>query len=97
MNQSKNTKSEWLEKLQQESWQLELIVSGIVIFGLFSGVDFLQEHETKIRAFGESTTRSGIILFTAIMTTWAAMYISCLLYTSPSPRDATLSRMPSSA
>ena len=26
-----------------------------------------------------------------------AMYICCLLYTSPSPRDATLSRMPSSA
>ena len=24
-------------------------------------------------------------------------YIDCLLYTSPSPRDATLSRMPSSA
>ena len=27
----------------------------------------------------------------------APMYASCLLYTSPSPRDATLSRMPSSA
>ena len=26
-----------------------------------------------------------------------AHYTSCLLYTSPSPRDATLSRMPSSA
>ena len=26
-----------------------------------------------------------------------AEYFSCLLYTSPSPRDATLSRMPSSA
>ena len=25
------------------------------------------------------------------------MFIDCLLYTSPSPRDATLSRMPSSA
>ena len=25
------------------------------------------------------------------------MYTACLLYTSPSPRDATLSRMPSSA
>ena len=25
------------------------------------------------------------------------LYIPCLLYTSPSPRDATLSRMPSSA
>ena len=26
-----------------------------------------------------------------------AVYLRCLLYTSPSPRDATLSRMPSSA
>ena len=26
-----------------------------------------------------------------------AIIIACLLYTSPSPRDATLSRMPSSA
>ena len=26
-----------------------------------------------------------------------AMYKGCLLYTSPSPRDATLSRMPASA
>ena len=32
--------------------------------------------------------------------TWATVYslpAACLLYTSPSPRDATLSRMPSSA
>ena len=29
-------------------------------------------------------------------TTYQSIYI-CLLYTSPSPRDATLSRMPSSA
>ena len=28
---------------------------------------------------------------------WINMPASCLLYTSPSPRDATLSRMPSSA
>ena len=27
----------------------------------------------------------------------ASMSVGCLLYTSPSPRDATLSRMPSSA
>ena len=26
-----------------------------------------------------------------------SMFMACLLYTSPSPRDATLSRMPSSA
>ena len=34
-------------------------------------------------------------LLTAIMT--PAMVVSCLLYTSPSPRDGLLSRMPSSA
>ena len=28
---------------------------------------------------------------------YAEAYCGCLLYTSPSPRDATLSRMPSSA
>ena len=28
---------------------------------------------------------------------YAPHYMACLLYTSPSPRDATLSRMPSSA
>ena len=27
----------------------------------------------------------------------AVVHLACLLYTSPSPRDATLSRMPSSA
>ena len=28
---------------------------------------------------------------------WVSIYITCLLYTSPSPRDGLLSRMPSSA
>ncbi|WP_299148604.1 hypothetical protein [uncultured Dokdonia sp.] len=29
----------WLDKLQRESWQLELLVSGFVILGLFSSID----------------------------------------------------------
>ena len=35
--------------------------------------------------------------FTINRTEWDIKFSSCLLYTSPSPRDATLSRMPSSA
>ena len=35
--------------------------------------------------------------FAANLSFPADQYSSCLLYTSPSPRDATLSRMPSSA
>ena len=34
---------------------------------------------------------------TYIWTQEGWLYLACLLYTSPSPRDATLSRMPSSA
>ena len=29
----------WLDKLQQESWQLELIISGFAIFGLFTAFE----------------------------------------------------------
>ena len=47
----------------------------------------------------QSTTRRG--KWTAPECDYAAVVIehfaNCLLYTSPSPRDATLSRMPSSA
>ncbi len=31
----KNFFSEWLEKLQQESWQLELLISGLALFGIY--------------------------------------------------------------
>ena len=47
-------------------------------------------------------TRAGLVAFILNMTMifigyFMAKYLACLLYTSPSPRDATLSRMPSSA
>ena len=45
-------------------------------------------------------TGTGSIDFDAIgkiLLTVAGLYLTCLLYTSPSPRDRTRSRMPSSA
>ena len=38
---------------------------------------------------------TALVLFMTIP--GIALFYGCLLYTSPSPRDATLSRMPSSA
>ena len=38
-----------------------------------------------------------IAALTALGSSLSDLFSSCLLYTSPSPRDATLSRMPSSA
>ena len=45
---------------------------------------------TTISAGTETYTQTGL-------TNGTTYYYNCLLYTSPSPRDATLSRMPSSA
>ena len=40
-------------------------------------------------------SQDGDVFFTGVCT--ATTLAGCLLYTSPSPRDATLSRMPASA
>ena len=40
--------SEWLEKLQQESWQLELLISGFALYGLWAGRDFVSGVEDYI-------------------------------------------------
>ena len=48
------------------------------------------------RAKGKATGISCMNNLRQMSFSWT-MYTDCLLYTSPSPRDATLSRMPSSA
>ena len=50
---------------------------------------WLQLHDGSSHRFGHSDIQRSFCIF--------MMYNACLLYTSPSPRDATLSRMPSSA
>ena len=54
-------------------------------------VDDKERAKTLSLAFGDETILEGFDQF------YFKEGISCLLYTSPSPRDATLSRMPSSA
>ena len=49
-------------------------------------------HEVDLTSAFSRNITLNIPLISAAMDT-----VTCLLYTSPSPRDATLSRMPSSA
>ena len=51
----------------------------------------------EIARAGIYTDQQKSFLDPQIMTGNGRMLVICLLYTSPSPRDATLSRMPSSA
>ena len=68
-------------------------------------LEFLQSL-SEMQIVGELTVLSlligGIIMAGGVIIAKIAKllfhkYYACLLYTSPSPRDATLSRMPSSA
>ena len=40
---SKSIFKAWLEKLQQESWQLELIISGFVLYGIYSAKGLIHQ------------------------------------------------------
>ena len=51
-------------------------------------------YHTQRKGSGPSVVDSAIVAYEAPLPDQAQL---CLLYTSPSPRDATLSRMPSSA
>ena len=53
------------------------------------------EEGSTVDAAGVSATFDGAAL--EVTAAKADGLTTCLLYTSPSPRDATLSRMPSSA
>ena len=83
--------------LLEKGFTLVELMIVIVIVGILSAValpNFL--NQTKKAAATEATQQASNIFKQAHAYTLENGYI-CLLYTSPSPRDATLSRMPSSA
>ena len=62
--------------------------------------DSFSEIDMKIlQSLGLNTIRLGMLLYYlySYYTVLSSLSLSCLLYTSPSPRDGLLSRMPSSA
>ena len=77
-----------IEKLKNLGWKqfggLVLIVIIIIAFGFGGfGGGFSTNNQNNIAKINKTNVTTQDFI--------------CLLYTSPSPRDATLSRMPSSA
>ena len=58
------------------------------------GVVFLGDRQLEIQQFDDPIPAAGEVVLEIKA---SGMCGSCLLYTSPSPRDGLLSRMPSSA
>ena len=65
----------------------------------FYGFRCVVQTQSFLDKYGMDATGAGVVRFFGcffIGSTLMAIYV-CLLYTSPSPRDRTRSRMPSSA
>ena len=75
--------------------------SSIIILMLINGYAFAEivgnYDSLAARLFGSTTAGIMGFFWFAIWTGASKTYLVCLLYTSPSPRDGLLSRMPSSA
>ena len=93
----------------KSKWVAENCGDAVVVGGdqfrdlLFNG-SYAKEGNMVVLSLIESTVRlllsqnKNVILDGIHLTKFdRAWYINCLLYTSPSPRDGLLSRMPSSA
>ena len=87
-----------LQKYYQEPLT-ETDKKAIVAFNILQGIDMLQTLEIanndayyeKNKIMGKHPSEAQVVTY------FIARGFACLLYTSPSPRDGLLSRMPSSA
>ena len=76
--------------------EVKWTTDSMIEVGLGEPDDFLKVRETLTRIGVASRKEKKLYQSCHILHKQGKYYI-CLLYTSPSPRDATLSRMPSSA
>ena len=66
------------------------------IFGLFY-LGFLPSYWIKLRGLDSVIISNQNFISLENLSNTTGLHLTCLLYTSPSPRDGTKSRMPSSA
>ena len=73
--------SEWLEKLQQESWQLELLISGLALFGIYESQDLLIELRMYVQSNSEGMTKVSQNFFIGILGVgWKIFFINLLIH-----------------
>ena len=82
-----------LEQLVGDSQALDRALAGDEL-SYKDGLELMDYDNLHLLGAVADSTRKKLVGDTV---TFAASYYICLLYTSPSPRDRTRSRMPSSA
>ncbi|MBT8221649.1 MAG: hypothetical protein KJN96_00635 [Eudoraea sp.] len=67
----------WLDILQQESWQLELIISGFAIYGLFMIIDPIELANQEAQNQGNMFR---IFLMQGLMVSWYIITINLIAH-----------------
>jgi len=80
-NNNKNKIADWLEDLQRESWQLELIISGFSIFLLFQAGELVSPLFYELNTHTNFSGNMHGILINALGALFFAIYtlIACLI------------------
>lgn len=78
----RNIFKKWLETLQQESWQLELLISGFALYGIFEAKVFLDDIVSYLRVHFYSNSVSGIlgILVLLLRGSWLIFVINLTIH-----------------
>lgn len=74
--------NDWLNRLQQDSWQLELIVSGFVIFLLLGGLEPLSalDHTLTLMAQNQEVFFLGDFFYSLLRVAYLALLIFLLIH-----------------
>ena len=73
--------SEWLEKLQQESWQLELLISGFALFGVWESHDSLVHLKSYVGAHTNGPVETIIqLVMSAVLVGWVIFFTNLLVH-----------------
>ncbi|WP_394750084.1 hypothetical protein [Spongiimicrobium salis] len=67
----------WLDILQQESWQLELIISGFAIYGLFMMIDPIEAAYLKAQ---NNDNMYRIFLIQGLLTSWYILTVNLIAH-----------------
>ena len=84
-DQPKDKKSffkEWLEQLQQESWQLELLISGLALFGIWESRELVASFDNYIdnNVYGGAFNQISFWLLVILRVGWRIFFINLLIH-----------------
>ena len=81
--EKKNIFTEWLEKLQQESWQLELLISGFALFGIWESRDILESFTNFLAVNNPVKSDASVVLKVIIemlRAAWLVFFTNLLIH-----------------